>query len=360
MNHFANLGYEMKPHYTAAAALAAVFASTGAFAQSSVTMFGIVDVNTRYEKNSDLPSNLTMNNSGLSSGRLGFRGVEDLGGGLKAGFWLESDVNADTGSISATGKMFQRRSTVSLMGNFGEIRLGRDFSPASQHTTKFDPFGVIGLAGSSVSSRMPGAFASYYRHDNAMQYFTPTFGGAQLEVMYAPDESVTSNTGRHMATRLVYDNGPLSLSASYGTTNVNAAGSKLKQMGLAAAYDFGFVRLMGFFQRDDVPFGTYGTVTAGAEDRILLGFTAPIGRHQLRGSYVRTNSRGGNAAFNGSDADKYSIGYVHNLSNRTALYTTGSYIANKGNANFSLAGGASGLAAGGKSIGAEFGIRHAF
>src|SRR5260221_1860011 len=64
-----------------------------------------------------------MNNSGLSSGRFGFRGVEDLGGGLKAGFWLESDVNADTGTFSSTGKFFQRRSTISLMGNFGEVRL---------------------------------------------------------------------------------------------------------------------------------------------------------------------------------------------------------------------------------------------
>jgi len=350
----------MKLRYSAAAALAAIFAGTGAYAQSSVTMFGIVDVNTRYVKNSDLPNNITMNNSGLSSGRLGFRGVEDLGGGLKAGFWLESDVNADTGTFSSTGKMFQRRSTISLMGNFGEVRLGRDFSPASQHTTKFDPFGVIGLAGSSVTSRMPGAVASYYRHDNAMQYFTPSFGGAQLEVMYAPDESATTNNGRHMAARLVYDNGPLNLSASYGTTNVNVAGDKLKQMGLAASYDFGMVRLMGFFQRDELPFGTYGTVTAGAEDRILLGFTAPLGRHQLRGSYVRTNSRDGNAAFNRSDADKYSIGYVHNLSSRTALYTTGSYIRNKGGASFSLAGGAPGLAGGGKSMGAEVGIRHAF
>ena len=60
------------------------------------------------------------------------------------------------------------------------------------------------------------------------------------------------------------------------------------------------------------------------------------------------------------DADKYSIGYIHNLSKRTAVYTTASYIRNKNGANFSLVGGAPGLAAGGKSTGAEVGIRHAF
>ncbi|MEG1767486.1 MAG: porin, partial [Comamonas sp.] len=278
----------------------------------------------------------------------------------KAGFWLESDVLADTGNTSATGKFFQRRSTVSLMGGFGEVRLGRDFSPASQNVVKFDPFGVVGVAGSNVSSRTPGTFSSYYRHDNAIQYFTPSFGGAQLEVMYAPDESVSTKAGRHAAARLVYDNGPLNLSASYGETFLNAAGDKFKQIGLGAAYDLGVVRLMGFYQREELPFGTYGTTTAGSEDRVLLGFTAPIGAHQIRGSYVRTDSRKGNAAFNRSDADKYSIGYIHNLSKRTALYSTASYIRNKGGATFSVPGGAPGLAAGGKSTGAEVGIRHAF
>ena len=220
-----------------ALAVLATCAGSGAFAQSSVTLFGVVDVNTRYVKNSDLPNNLTMNNSGLSSGRFGFRGVEDLGGGLKAGFWLESDVNADTGTISGTNKMFQRRSTVSLMGSFGEVRLGRDFTPASQLVVRYDPFGVIGLAGSNVTSRMPGAFASYYRHDNAIQYITPVWSGLQVETMYALDESATTNAGRHMAARVAYDNGPLSLSAVYGTTTVNAAGAKLKQTGLGAVTD---------------------------------------------------------------------------------------------------------------------------
>lgn len=246
-----------------------------------------------------------MNNSGLSSGRFGFRGVEDLGGGLKAGFWLESDVNADTGTISGTNKMFQRRSTVSLMGSFGEVRLGRDFTPASQLVVRYDPFGVIGLAGSNVTSRMPGAFASYYRHDNAIQYITPVWSGLQVETMYALDESATTNAGRHMAARVAYDNGPLSLSAVYGTTTVNAAGAKLKQTGLGAAYDLGVVRLMGFYQREEVPFGTYGTAVAGPESRFLLGVTVPVGRDQVRASWVRTDSRGGTAAFNGSDADKF-------------------------------------------------------
>lgn len=344
-----------------ALALTLAAASVGASAQSSVTLFGVVDANMRYVKNSGLPSNTSMNNSGLSSGRFGFRGVEDLGGGLKAGFWLESDVNADTGTTNANGKLFARRSTVSLMGNFGEVRLGRDLTPASAHTYRYDPFGVIGIAGSNATSRIPtAAAATYYRADNMVQYLTPNLGGLQAELAFAPDENTANNVGRHGAARIAYDNGPLSVSLSYGTTNINAASSKFKQLGLGVAYNFGVARLLAFYQRDDLPFGTYGGVVAGAEDKILLGVTVPVGLHQIRASYVRTDSRKGSSAFNGSDANKYAIGYVHNLSVRTALYGTATRVSNKGGANFSLAGGAPGLAAGGNSTGMEVGIKHSF
>ncbi|GHC92901.1 porin [Pseudorhodoferax aquiterrae] len=349
-----------------ALALSLAAASLGASAQSSVTLFGVVDANVRYVKNSGLSSNYGMSNSGLSSGRLGFRGVEDLGGGLKAGFWLESDVNADTGTISPTGKMFQRRSTVSLMGNWGEIRLGRDFSPASVHSFKYDPFGVIGIGGQNVTSRIPGAIASYYRHDNAVGYFTPNFGGLQAEFMFAPDEQATSNTGRHMSGRLSYDNGPVSVSLSYGTTNVAYNGTstgKYKQLGLAGSYNFGVAQLIASMYRDDLPFGTYGTagVTAGSEDRWLIGVNIPIGNDQIRASYVRTNARKGTAGYNDSDADKWAIGYVHNMSKRTSIYGTVSRVSNDGGANFAIAGGAPTPGGwSGNSTGAEVGIKHSF
>ena len=110
-------------------ALAALTAFAGvASAQSSVTLFGIVDLSARGVDNG-IGTRSTINQDGNSSSRLGFRGVEDLGGGLKAGFWIEGALSADTGN--ATGQTWQRRSTVSLMGGFGEIRLGRDYTPVS-------------------------------------------------------------------------------------------------------------------------------------------------------------------------------------------------------------------------------------
>ena len=88
-------------------------ASSGASAQSSVTLFGVVDVGVRQVDNGGVRQS-QLSTDGLSSSRLGFRGVEDLGGGLKAGFWLESQVNADTGTTNAS-RFWHRRSTVSLI-----------------------------------------------------------------------------------------------------------------------------------------------------------------------------------------------------------------------------------------------------
>src|SRR5689334_23758725 len=130
-------------------ALAVLGAFAGAAsAQSSVTLFGIVDVNVGQVKN-ETPTTSTkitrMSTDGINSSRLGFRGVEDLGGGMKAGFWLEAGLAPDTGAQGGSNGIstvtFNRRSTVSLMGNFGEVRLGRDYDPSFWNLTVFDPFG---------------------------------------------------------------------------------------------------------------------------------------------------------------------------------------------------------------------------
>jgi predicted porin len=125
-----------------------VLAALGAFAgaasaQSSVTLFGILDVGARYTKNGDQKLK-TLSTDGINSSRLGFRGVEDLGGGLKAGFWLESAVNPDAGTANST-RFWHRRSTVSLSGGWGELRLGRDYTPQFWNLTVFDPFGTNGV-----------------------------------------------------------------------------------------------------------------------------------------------------------------------------------------------------------------------
>src|SRR5262245_59230432 len=120
-------------------ALAALTAFAGAAsAQSTVTLFGVVDQAVFSAKNGANSMKGLASNQ-LNSNRLGFRGVEDLGGGLRAGFWLESAMANDTGLAGGgnTGLDFQRRSTVSLMGGFGELRLGRDYDPSFWNYTVF-------------------------------------------------------------------------------------------------------------------------------------------------------------------------------------------------------------------------------
>jgi len=140
-------------------ALAVLTASGISFAQSSVTLFGIVDA--AYAKGTGSVSDKTqLQNSGYNSSRFGVRGTEDLGGGLKASFWLEAGVNNDDGTGAASntnnqavtaanagtqGLTFNRRSTVSLEGGFGEVRLGRDYTPQFWTETAYDPFGTNGV-----------------------------------------------------------------------------------------------------------------------------------------------------------------------------------------------------------------------
>ncbi|RZL93992.1 MAG: porin, partial [Variovorax sp.] len=149
--------------------LAALTVGACASAQSSVTLFGVVDVSVSgyYNKSENIfggsatASRTALTNSGYNTSRIGFRGTEDLGGGLAASFWIEGQINSDdgTGTSSATingatvptgGQNWQRRSTVSLSGGFGEVRLGRDFTPTFWNDTVFDPFGSNGVGASLV------------------------------------------------------------------------------------------------------------------------------------------------------------------------------------------------------------------
>ena len=146
----------MKKTFVALATLAVAGAAS---AQSSVTMFGVVDaavsnfsnrtedlngptvLNPTYVNRGTVKTSRTeLRHSAYNTSRFGFRGTEDLGGGLAASFWLEAPISNDDGQQGIS--TFARRSTVSLSGGFGELRLGRDYSPSFWNDSVFDPFGV--------------------------------------------------------------------------------------------------------------------------------------------------------------------------------------------------------------------------
>src|SRR6185369_5469342 len=143
--------------------LSAIALACGAAqAQSSLTVFGVVDVNLQSFDAGGTGRSTMVGNGGLSTSRVGFRGTEDLGGGMYAGFWLEASLNPDTGTGRATntnnqtsgagtatgssGIVFDRESYVSLGGHWGEVRLGHDFVPTHYNSIYFDPFNANGVA----------------------------------------------------------------------------------------------------------------------------------------------------------------------------------------------------------------------
>jgi len=348
-------------------ALAAVAASSAALAQSSVTLFGIVDVNVRNVKQGGV-SQSSLSQDGTASSRIGFRGVEDLGGGMSAGFWLEGAINPDTGG---TGLNFQRRSTVSLMGGFGEVRLGRDYTPTFWNHTVYDPFGTNGVGSSTntfvvgtgaTASPLSSGATTTVRANNSIGYFTPNIAGFQGQFQYAFKETQADNDPNEYAgLRVTYSAGPLSVAlatASEGSaaTNLNS----FKRTNFGASYDFGFVKPI--FQYTIGKFETNAGVDAEVK-HMLIGATAPLGPGLIKASYVRSSYD--NVA---GDASQVAIGYEYGLSKRTALYGNYARISNKAGASFSVAGptsatnGSAGAAvtAGQSSRGFEVGVRHSF
>ncbi|PUE20927.1 porin [Limnohabitans sp. WS1] len=309
-------------------ALAVLTASGISFAQSSVTLFGVVDLGYTQSKTGAAKTS-SMTDSGQASSRIGFRGVEDLGGGLKASFWLEAGTNPDNGTGDATnnnnqsasavtapragtqGLTFNRRSTVSLEGSFGEVRLGRDYTPQFWNHTFFDPFGTNG-SGSNVTGAAYGDARNFtgVRASNSVGYLSPKFSGLQVQLQTYMGEvaSPAAKAGNGTALRVTYDAGPLSLAVADSKTTTGA-GTDWKATNFAASYNLGVAKVMMMSSTDKI------TGEADMEG-YLVGVTAPLGAGVVK--FAMSNIKQGTTV----DSDKTAIGYVYSLSKRTALYTT--------------------------------------
>lgn len=335
----------------------ALAATGAAMAQSSVTLFGVVDAGiSRYSLRSHSwdggPARSVGNGtwvlspSGNLASRLGVRGTEDLGGGLSASFWLEAPVFNDTGGGSLN---FGRRSTLSLAGPWGELRLGRDYTPSFVNDWSSDPFSTNGVGVNliavvnsnlattraletnktgSLADRLLGGGLSagtdnYLRASNSVGYFLPAgLGGLYGQAMAALPENATGR-GRYWGARAGWAGGGADVALGYGVSTLTAS-EKIKSLNLGGSYDFGPAKLLVELSqvRNTRPEGT------DRYNGVLAGVSVPVGASgALRASYARVQFRNGQGLADGdASVNKLALGYVHNLSKRTALYATAARI----------------------------------
>ena len=438
----------MKRILLSAALAFALAASAVARAQSTfVQIYGTFNVDGEYAKADDpspVPAGINgavvngmtrpvgttpVNNSipgqfGVSSNasNIGFRGSEDLGGGLKAIFQLESAINLEAGN----GGLGSRNSNVGLAGNWGTIFYGIWDTPYKNVTgSRVDPFyatsapnfnSVYGSPGYNISTVGVAAAPSLTalgantndaagfdrRATNSVQYWTPNFAGFHARLGYSPGESKGSviPTGYTLpqsanpwlwSVSATYDNGPIFASIGYEQHNDyfgtrvftganNATGNSSTDWGakvVAGVQDvLGGLRLYGIYER--LKYKTDGVVTIGQltdfrRDAFGVFTTYPFGPWTLRAGWMRSNDPSCSAVRatcldSGLGADKYSIGASYNFSKRTLVYVYWTLQANNAYARYKLGSnsgpvptsGASTIGIGAEPQAAGLGIRHTF
>ena len=343
----------MKKSLLALAILGTIAGS--AAAQSSVTVYGVVDMGISRDDNGTATT--TALNSGIQSGsRLGFRGVEDLGNGLKGLFTLETGLNVDTGGFGQGNTAFGRQSFVGLQGDFGAVKLGRQNTLLRDNLDALDPF-RIGLAGDATrffsqggtndttksANGTPGAMGlNSGRMNNAIKYETPNLAGFSGQFEYGFGEVAGNNTtGRQISGALQYANGPVMVALVHNVSDIAAIAAvapaaavptdKVKTTLLGGTYDFGMVKAHA--AADTVKSDASIATRLDRRD-YMIGATVPFGASTFLVDYTKRT----NKVLNNADSDQIALGYTYALSKRTNLYTSYARLSNDGLANMNAGG----------------------
>ena len=322
---------------------ACLLCSTAALAQTGVTIYGIVDAGLVHERGGPEGATTKLNSGVASSSRLGFRGKEDLGGGLAAIFAIENGFNVDNGTVGQGGVLFGRQAFVGLTGRLGALTLGRQYTPYYKTLRDIgDPFGAVSLAGRSGNIMVLNT-----RTDNMVEYASPTFGGLRIDVAYGAGEAADdSSKNRTLSASLGYASGPLALQGAFHRVDNPTATDAVRNTLLAASYKFKVLTAYVSHARNK------GLGSADSRD-MLAGISVPFGPHKVMFSHIRHDDR---AAAN-QDARQWGIGYLYALSKRTDLYAAYGVINNANGAPFTV-GSATERGSGDRA--ANLGIRHNF
>ncbi|WP_444633270.1 porin [Cupriavidus oxalaticus] len=355
------------------AAAVAALAAGGAYAQSSVTLYGVADVGLEYNNNANANGDdlFRMSSGNQSGSRWGLRGVEDLGGGLKGVFVLESGFDLDDGRSAQGGRLFGRQAYVGLQSNFGSLLLGR------QQTSFYD-FGLI-YDPMAISSRygilaQDAAFAS--RADNTVKYIGK-FGGLTASAFYSfnsngQEVAGAFRRGQEYGALLNYAAGPFSVGAAYdevhgtvSTAGVDQSGQRIRRATVGANYAFGPAKVYAGYRWAKAADGqTLPGATPTPENPTAINGTSNLYWLGLGYQLTPAFSLSGAAYyqdFRKTDADPWSFVVTadYALSKRTDVYTSLSYALNDNNSTLGV-NGFNTVQSGKDQFGAVVGLRHKF
>jgi predicted porin len=327
--------------------------SAPAFAQSNVTVYGVADAAVGFGSHGDNDFSGIVNGV-LSGSRIGFRGAEDLGNGLKAVFTLEQgfDIGNGAASPSVGDSTFSRQALVGLSGSFGTVSLGRQYAPG--YFFGYDSTASASVGPQSILSNGAGMSItpnSRARWDNSVAY-TGSFSGLTARAIYsmkAVETSANPEDDDAYGVSLDYANGPLAVGAVYQVMQNNAEDQE--EWGIGGSYDFGIVQVLGSYQAVD----GLGFASGAEGDLWQVGVAVPVGAagkvHLAYGEYDRDD-------LSNRGAESYSIAYTHALSKRTTAYVAYNNTENEsGTGAFGVVGG-TGL--GDDSDIFAVGVRHTF
>lgn len=329
-------------------ALAMVSAFSGAvLAQPNVTLYGRLDAGLGVA-DSDAPRSdetVTLWSGVQSATRFGIRGHEDLGGGLLATFNIESGIEVDTGEASNGGTRFwARRAVVGLAGGFGEINIGRDYTPGYRAIGTTDVMD-LGLFGNWKAFSSNGGITT--RASNGLHYVSPVWSGLTLRAMYATGEaddvSRPSGDGDMYGLSGVYASGPLTAQAYYQSREFDNGlndTDRVDEYGVGAQYRFGAYRIAVSYGMADTELPVGGSVE---HDAWGIGLGARIGVGEVVLNYVQQEVD----VAGDPEATSFGIAYVHPMSKRTNFYVSYGQLDNAGGADFTLRASASRTTVGG-------------
>ena len=340
-------------------ALALLAAAGAASAQSSVTVYGKIDLGLVIDSGASA-GKLVRLSSGVTGGsRLGFKGSEDLGDGYKAAFQLETGFCADSAApvVSAgasvpnfctgSNQFMGRQAHGDLSGAFGALAGGRQYSLGYLNLTTIDPFGT-GYAG-QVNNIVDAAGV---RLNNAVHYTTPAVAGFTASGEVALGETTGNwKAGRVLGAAVNYAAGRAYAGFSfYDLANPNGSGAARRDYLLGGTYDFGVVKAHALVQKADGD--PTGAIRLDTLD-LMAGVSVPVAGGSLLASYVRHDDRG---ALN-RDANQFGAAYAYPLSRRTSVYTAFARIVNENGATFHV-GNATETGTGNKAF--NLGVVHNF